>query len=146
MTKDWQALAGPPAGSYREHSQDWYDSRATRASPGQLWFSKHSVTSRSKPALVCTNSDPSQLFIKFFSAWCFRYTGFGFDIYLTQSLGKSVFCQTTVDGVVLMDSKSEKLNWTFNKANQLKLFSCLHTFHLKLPGIDWTLCVRPTCG
>jgi hypothetical protein len=58
---------------------------------------------------------------------------------LTQSLGKSVFCQTTVGVVVLMDRKSEKLNWTFTKANQQKLFSCLHTFRLTLHGIDWTL-------
>ena len=46
----------------------WYDSRASRAGSGQLWLGKHSNTSWSKPALVCTNSDPSQLFIKLFSA------------------------------------------------------------------------------
>ncbi len=49
---DWQALAGFPAGSYRQHGQDWYDSRATRAGPGLLWFGKHYDTSWSKPALV----------------------------------------------------------------------------------------------
>ena len=42
-----------------------------------------------------------------------------------------------------MDRKSEKPNWTFNKANQQKLFSCLHTFRLKLHGIDWTLLLSP---
>ena len=68
---------------------------------------KHSDTSRSKPALVCINSVPSQLFIKFFSDSCFRYTGSSFYIDLTQSLGKTVFCQMKVGVVVLMDRKSD---------------------------------------
>ena len=51
-TNDCQTLAGSPIGSYQQNGQDWYDSRATLASPGLLWFGKHSDTSRSKPALV----------------------------------------------------------------------------------------------
>ena len=56
-TNDWLA------GSYQQNGQDWYDSRASRAGPGLLLFGKHSDTSWSNPAIVCTQSDQSKLLL-----------------------------------------------------------------------------------